>query len=252
MAKDKITLALHGDVPLTIFAEAILHFSALIEALSNEIAGPIEIEWQITHLESGSAIAQIRGFSDELDTVERVVQAYSVVGKSLQENQLIPYSDKVVTEAKALTAILAGKVTEISFITDDFTSSVFEPIIDEQENISIDLYSLGAITGKVETISSRHEVRFSLYDALFDKAIKCQLDPSQAELIRDAWEKRVTVVGEIRRDLFTGHPIEIRNIRNIQIIDEVPPLNFKKARGIIPWKEGDILPEILIRQQRDG
>jgi len=30
------------------------------------------------------------------------------------------------------------------------------------------------------------------------------------------------------------------------------PSSFRNARGVIPWKEGDELPEDSIRRQRDG
>lgn len=37
-----------------------------------------------------------------------------------------------------------------------------------------------------------------------------------------------------------------------EITQICPKGSYKQARGIIPWREGDELPEVLIRRIRDG
>ena len=39
--------------------------------------------------------------------------------------------------------------------------------------------ALGAVTGRVQTLSSRGGLRFNLYDALLDKLVACYLAPGR-------------------------------------------------------------------------
>ena len=50
--------------------------------------------------------------------------------------------------------------------------------------------SIGAITGRVQTLSNRAGLRFNLYDTLFDKAVACYLALGQEEFMREAWGQR--------------------------------------------------------------
>lgn len=59
MPKDTLALVIQGYVSLAEFAGAIGHFSDLIKALSSEIAGKVEIEWEIANLEASSATAVV-------------------------------------------------------------------------------------------------------------------------------------------------------------------------------------------------
>jgi hypothetical protein len=251
MAKDTITLILSGDVPLATFAETMGRFSALVQQLSDEVVGEGEIEWQISHLEGGSATASVRGIYHQAADIERVVRAYGIVGTSLEQNQPIPYSEEVARQAMAITSILDGKVTSVKFVTEDHTASISKPFIEEHEDIDR-RYSFGTVTGVIETISLRGQLKFTLYDSLFDRAVACYLDREQQERLRDAWGKQVSVTGWIFRDPDTGRPTAVHGIKGIAILDEVAPGSFERARGVIPWREGDDLPEVVIRRVRDA
>src|SRR6266567_3235025 len=81
MVADTITLALNGDVPIADFSRAIEHFVRLVAALTEEVGRGVQIAWVVDQLEAGSAITTIRGEAEDLDSVERVVRAYAVVGE---------------------------------------------------------------------------------------------------------------------------------------------------------------------------
>ncbi len=112
--------------------------------------------------------------------------------------------------------------------------------------------SIGAITGRVQTLSSRSGLRFNLYDTIHDRAVACYLGPGQEEIMRGAWGNRATVVGRVSRDPLTGKPISIRDIRKVELLDDVAPGAYRQARGVVPWEPGDILPEEAIRLLRDA
>jgi hypothetical protein len=248
VSKDTLTLKLTGEVPLSDFAQAVGRFSALVNALSSEISGN-HIEWQIVGLESGSATAIVRGFYQDIEVVEKVVEAYSVVGEALENRKPIPYSASVANEAYALTTIIGGKVTGIQLITDNRQSHISEPLPSEQEPKKMG--SIGTIIGLVETLSMRRNLRFILYDATFDRAVTCYIDKEQENIMRDLWGKQVSVTGKIFREPFSGKPVEIRNIKKITILNDKSTDLHKRAKGAIPWQNGDLLPEQIIRRIRD-
>ena len=196
MAQDTVSLALNGSIPLAEFAVAMGHFNALIEALSEEIVGADEIDWEITHLETGSAIAVARGTSINPKNVEKVVQGDTVVGQSMEQGQAVPYSDKVAVPVSKLSSVLNDRINSIDFITDFGKATITEPTSVSGETAKR-RYTLGKVTGIIKTISLRRGLEFSLYDPLFDRAVTCSLDVDQQELIREAWGKQVTVIGEI-------------------------------------------------------
>jgi hypothetical protein len=248
--KNQIGITLNGDVPLDLFVEVIRHFNELITNLSHELAGDVKIDWQIAELEAGSATAEIVGYASDINIVERVVCAYETVGRALEMKKPIPYSSSVVKAAEGIASIIDGRISSVEFhTTDDFTSCITESPTAIGKPTRINVY--GTITGLVETLSRRQTLRFILYDDLFDKAIKCFFEEDQREMMRDIWDKKVTVTGRITRDAITGRPLEMHDIQNVKIISDRPQGSFKRARGVIPWREGNEYAEVIIRRIRD-
>ena len=112
--------------------------------------------------------------------------------------------------------------------------------------------SIGAITGRVQTLSSRAGLRFNLFDTVHDRSVTCYLKLGQEEVMREVWGSWATVVGTVSRESVTGKPISIRDIRKVERLDEVSPRTYQEARGAVPWETGDILPEEAIRLLRDA
>ena len=111
---------------------------------------------------------------------------------------------------------------------------------------------IGAITGRVQTLSSRTGLRFNLYDTIHDRAVTCYLKSGQEEEMRKVWGNWATVVGRVSRESVTGKPISIRDIRKVERLDDVGPGAYQEARGAVPWQPGDMLPEEAIRLLRDA
>lgn len=249
MAKETITLSLDGDIPIDLFAKVMGHFSALVESLSDEIVGSEQIEWQIANLAAGSATATIRGFHHDINQITRVVLAYEAVGRSLEGNAPIPYSEDVARNAYAITSVLNGHIKAVSFITDEVATlvSAHHEISPNDERIA---YSLGVITGRVDAIWSR-PTKLGVYDSLFNRVVYCYLENEQHELARQAWGAVVAVTGMVRRDAETGRPIEVRQVKSVEIRESARLYSFRQARGALSWQEGDEPAEVLIRQVRD-
>lgn len=249
MGKDTITLTLNGEIDLHHFATAVSNLEVLVQGLSKE-KGAENIRWVIYDLQASSAMATVRGESDILEEVERVVNAYEDVGQSLQAGERPDYSETVVKAANAITAVLGNKVTSVRFETPDreFTVASRPEIAIE----SVVMKSFGAIEGRVQTLTNRKGLRFVLFDTLHDRAISCYLSEGQEERMRELWGKRAIVEGEVSREKDTGRAVAIRHIADIKALEEIQRGSYLRARAVAPRKPGAPLAEVIIRQLRDA
>lgn len=249
MAKNTLSLALEGDVELGDFAQTIHAFERLISELTNEIGEGIAVEWDVVELAAGSASAMILGTSDSMGIVERVVSAYSIVGEAMERGEEAPYSRRVNDAARQVTEVLNGKIHAIRFETDEMMAEVTSLL--PETSVKGKVYSFGTIKGTIETLAGRRTLRFILYDSLFDHAVYCYLDQDQKDLVRNLWLRKVKVSGKIGRDAGKGRPVEVRQITKIEPIEDLPKSSYKRAKGVLPWSEDDLLPEDEIRGLRN-
>jgi hypothetical protein len=254
MNPDRIALKLNGVVPLSDYAGVIDHFAQLISALSNEVAGKDRVRWEITHLEAGSALTEIRGYADDAQQVQRVIAAYAVVGEAIAQRTTIPYSFIVAEQARLLTSFINGHVKSIEFRVADQVATVAQPVAEAPAAERI--YAVGTVTGQVDTLSKRRGYTFTLYDLIFDRAVTCYLYPEQEALMRNAWGKIATVGGEIWRDAETGRPLEVRNVTFVETEDE-PATDpetpgYLAAFGALSGLLTNLPSETVIRGLRDA
>jgi hypothetical protein len=269
MPLDTVVLVLSGerDVPLEDFAHAISRFYALVKALSAE-AGRPDLEWVVDDLARGSTVAVARGLGD-VQTVEKVVRLYGEVGASLQENQPIPHSQAVRSAAGKLRSIVGGRVESMRLETPEREAIVrpLRPKRSEEEPTLLLPVSpppplpgaikpaptaFGAVQGRVQTLTSRGGLRFTLYDILDDKAVSCYLVEGGEEIMRDAWGKLATVEGWVTRDPLTGRPLTVRQVAKVVVVYAESPGRWREAKAAVPWSPGDPLPEQVIRRLRDA
>lgn len=255
MTKQLVTLVLDSpQVGLKEFAEAVQEFRALIEALSKEHAHDTSIEWVLDSLVFGSATAVARGVPqkhEDMSVVETVVDAYENVGRKAREHRLDDLTPLVRRHAKRLVGIVNGKIPAIRLETEteDFEIRSFESvgltyIPDIPQRISF-----GAVTGRIQALSNRQGLRFTLYDMSTDKAISCYLAVGSEQKMRDAWGHLAVVEGEVRRDPISGQIQSVRKVASIEIIQEGFPGDFRAARGAITLNEPS---EDVIRRMRDN
>ena len=130
MAVDIVTLELTGDVSLDDLSHAVWHLRGLLTELAREVAEDAEIVWIVEALESGSALAAVRGLpvnEQRMQDVEDVVRAYGKVGTAMQSGAHIGYSTAVTREAHALTSVLSGRIETIRFETPETEATVIAP-----------------------------------------------------------------------------------------------------------------------------
>ena len=227
------------------FHEGVVRFRQLVTALTPRTG----VKWIIEDLQLGSAIITLRGESEVPGKVEKIVSDYGNIGKSLEIGEPLQYNLRVKRAAERVQD-LAGFVEYVRFETPLVDYKFFGSgavKVDQQSRVSV-----GVVTGKVQTLSNRGNLRFNLYDTIHDKAVSCYLQPGQEDLMREVWGRRVRVSGQVSREAASGLPKVIRKILDIKILEEVEPGSYRLAKGAVPWQPGDAMPEDVIRQLRDG
>jgi hypothetical protein len=253
---DTITLVLDGEVSLDAYARALQSFQGLIAALSSEVAHNSSLTWVVSSLQGSSAISTIRG-RGPADDVASVVNAYEAVGEAAQNRTAIPFSPKIEAEARQILKLVdSGAVDSIRFETQQRDAIVrrdhLRLVKDEPAKQALaDSTALGAVVGRVDTLSRRDGLRFTLYDALNDKAVSCYLKPGFEEIMRNVWGRLATVTGVVRRDAVTGRPLSIRQVTEVRPLPEGSLGDWRAARGARPGTPGRS-PEAAIRAVRDA
>jgi hypothetical protein len=254
---ETLTVALEGpDISLSSFVSAVTALDALVKDLSAEVAPGSKLVWEVDDLQMGSAIATIRGrtVSGDPEGVARVSAAYETIGEALTGGTAIPYSERVGADVAALTAVLDDHVQAVRLETAkrDYTIAAKwarpSPVVPTARP----LISLGAVEGRVQTLSNRGSLRFTLYDTLDDRAIACYLKPGEEDRIQMLWGRRVIVEGEIRRDPWSGRPTAIRQITDVVPLPERGPDDWQAAKGALAEVWNGEPAEETIRRIRDA
>lgn len=257
MASDTATLILKGSISLRDYTVALEGFFALMKSLADDVANGAEIEWEVTSLEAASAHTTVRGIPKSgwaMAGVERVVDAYHEVGNAMRAGKPIPYSVQTRSAAQRIASVLNHKITSLVFETVAEDVEVFSPdatIPAKLERPHLAQVCHGAVKGRVQSLSNRRALRFTLYDLLHDNAVSCYLLPGNEDKMRQAWGRLAIVEGIVRRDPFTGHPASIREIKDLHVVPERTG-TWRDAMGVAPAKPGSISPEEAIRRVRDG
>lgn len=250
MRADTFSFKMNGAIQLDNFSTALEDLFDLLNALYSDIGDKKSpVSWLIEELDAGSAEVVVRGESPNKDLVISIVNAYGIIGESLQENKNIPYSSKVQEKAIKLSKNASTTIDSIEMATADHYGQFAEGVDKKFKHYEV---IFGAITGTIQTVSSRRKYSFTLFDSIYDKAVKCYLSEEQEQVMRDLWDKYVVIVGKIKRDRYSGRPIDIVNINKIEVIEKGDLENFKKVRGIYGWEPGDPKAEDTIREARDA
>lgn len=254
---ETLTLALEGDdIGLAEFAQAVENFSLLLIELSREAEAP-KLRWEVAELSVSSATTtaqagQLNGYKPE--HVDSIIRSYSAVGRGLQERSTTQFAPGVQKAAEGITDVLRQGVRAVRFETEEADFRISDAPEDvKPSRLGSPLPSAyGAVTGRIQTLSSRASLRFTLYDRLHDKAVGCYLQKGDGDLVRPAWDNMATVEGMVSRDPETGRPTSVRRVTAIHVLDPGSRGAYKAARGALPHDPEGLTPEERIRHLRDA
>lgn len=262
MADKTITLKLQGGVTLDSLSFALGQFSKLVAALCAD-AKAKGMTWDVTGLEAGSAIVTARAEVDDEFTEEQadfVITSYARVGKELAEHSALPgYRQRVRKPALALADVATWGLEEVVFETAEEDIVIRPAKLDaparerqEGEPIPFPTAAYGSVTGRVQSLSNRGGLRFTIYEVMSDRAVSCYLAPGSEGTMINVWGQLATIEGDVSRDPATGRPIAVRHVEDVAIHDECDVEGYKRARGAVVPLPGTDLPEDIIRRLRDA
>ena len=219
MTSGTITVTLEGEITLQGFTDALRKLEMLLSALVTDIAAVPSIDWLITDLRGGSAAVTLSGQAEQEEECERVAGALVTVLRALRDRRPVPYAPRVVRRAHDLEAAITGSIMALHIETEgDAVALHRQGSVGEVAFLG----AYGAVEGRIETLTSRRDLRFTLFDTVFDRGVTCALTEERRDLLRDAWGQRAIVEGWVSRDPFSGRPVAIQNIAAIEILEERP------------------------------
>ena len=113
------------------------------------------------------------------------------------------------------------------------------------------LTSLGTISGRVQPIQTGNDDCFRLYDPLFEAFVDCFIKAALVDVVRGMESEYVIVAGLLARSPSTGRPLTVQNVFSIERVTPDAPGSYRRARGAVPWRPGNPLPEDAIRRISD-
>lgn len=256
MSSDSVTLVLDGQPTLDDLAAALDGLRELLRGLGQEVAKDRPITWQVDTLETGSAVTTFLGTGQEPPVVHDVADRFLSSGRALGAGDLSAFSQNldVARGADKIIGVLNGRVPSVRFETaeDDVIISVAPTPTPETSPGNPSPGAYGAVMGRVQTLSNRGGLRFTLYDQLHDRAVSCYLHDGQQELMRGVWDKLALVKGWVKRDPATGRPTSVRQIRNVIPRDEGRRGDWRNASGALASISSTEPAEVTIRRLRDA
>ncbi len=251
MPKDTLTLELEGSVSPAEFAQAAAGFWQLVSALQKHVAPNAHIDWTVSDLQAGSASETITCESAESAEIQNLVKEYHAIGLARSEARPLAYPSSIVKAVEKVTGVLNGRITAVRFDSRYGIATVTSPKY-KGPDIKHLATTFGAVTGRVQTVTNRGGLRFTLYDLLNDKGISCYLSEGQEELMRGVWGHVAIVEGLTTRETGTGRPVSVKQISDVQRYADVEPGSFREARGAVRPEPGGMAPEQIIRAFRDA
>jgi hypothetical protein len=253
-----VTLALGGTVSLSAFAKAVRSFQDLLGGLTSEVSPEAHIDWVLAGLDYGSAVttAQAVPLDEQSERfVPRVVDAYLEAAEAVAYGQSTVRSPRILRLVSDLTGLIDGGIVEVRFETAEREAVFSEPLPGvgpKAPSRPKPAKALGSIRGRVQTLHARGGLRFTLYDAVNDKAVSCYLTSGQEEMMRGVWGHLAEVEGMVSRDPLSDRPLSVRQVSSIVVIDEGDRDGFLRARGVVSQPADAPPSEAVIRKLRDA
>lgn len=220
----------------------------MLAALEQDQAA--HVRWVLAGLEYGSAVVTARAEpldDDAIEKIPRMAEMYLTVGQQVSSG---------VDDARPLLRVVR-KLTEVA---DERNRVILETAEDEViftapvrptsgSAAARTTKSLATVRGRVETLSHRKGLRFTLYELATDRPLSCYLQSDHEDHMRDAWGHIADVTGIVTRDAETARPLGVRRVTSVDVVPEGEAGGFLRARGAVGGAEP---AEAVIRRIRDA
>lgn len=255
MASDTVTLVLDGSPSLDDLATALAGLRGVLDSLGAQVARDRPITWTVSALETGSAVHTFLGTNQAPEVVHEVSRRFLEFGHALGRGALSVEGQALRTAGGMLLGILNGRVPSLRLETADDEAVVLADRRSASDGSTASGHgggAYGAVIGRVQTLSNRGSLRFTLYDQLHDRAVSCYLSEGQEDIMRGVWDRVALVKGWVKRDPASGRPTSVRRIRDVIPREEGRVGDWRHAAGVLASVGVREPAEVTIRRLRDA
>jgi len=249
VASDSVTFRLDGALTIKKLADAFARFQNVLQALEQD--EDAHVRWVLAGLDYGSAAITARAEPLDDDAVAKIPtmsEQYLVAGRQVSSGE--PDNGQPLLRVVRNLTDLADEQNRVILETADDEVIFTKPAPSSSASPSPQITkSLGTVRGRVETLSHRNGLRFTLYELVSDRPVSCYLQAAHENLMRDAWGHIADVTGGVTRDAATGRPLAVRRVTSIDVVNEGETMGFLRARGAVGGTES---AEAVIRRIRDA
>lgn len=253
-----------GEVSLTSFVGILNRARYILGGLDSAISERPQgaLEWYVTDLATGSAVAVIESRPKVPEADERLgtmVGANFVSGlNSIEQNAELPpyFSDIDLGRVRQISSFLRQTGSE-ALSAEHMNGSVATATVTEQAGVNVGkileptFSGLGSVAGKLEVISVHGPPRFNVYDAVTKRAVRCRFAVERLDEVAAALGRRVVVTGVVHRNA-KGDPVKVDRPELRVLPEGVELPTARDLIGLVPDLTGDLSSEEYVRKLRDG
>lgn len=232
--RNEVEMVLKGeDIPLEGFGRSIDLLHDILADLDREVSGAKNLRWNVIRLkEASKGLATVPVFSAEDVEVEdyrpSLINAFTYGMQIIEKESRRPpgFTDSALRNAKELTGLINGAVSEVLFqtwaeghrvpfrVTQHLAANV-------DELLGGDLSAWGSVEGRAETVTIHSGTYFNLYGGLGGPAVRCNCDRETLDQFQVGdrllvhGELRTTRRGEIKS-------VNVEGIRKLRSREELP------------------------------
>ncbi len=254
-SENEVTFKFYGNPTIDEYAYFVSNSRHLVKSVTassvkNNRRQPNKLHWYPSNASvNGSVLITYSALTQNQDSFERFQDAFFRVGDALRTGEEIGFTHRVEKYAQNLRKVIKDEDDTLVF-ENQTHETVIKPDYRPASNPSA-VSAYDEVKGTIETISSRHGLRFILYDAIFDRAVTCYVDSEEDErMLAENFRELVTVNGLVSRDPETDRPLKITKIRNICKVAQ-RKYSWRDVEGIIKLSS-EMTPERYVREVRDG
>ena len=201
-----LTLELDGsEITPAKFRKGVIAFTGLLEAITKTVCKEApEVEWRMD-VKRGSLLIGANAFDEASPVHVKEIQDFVARGLAMfEESGDVPpvFSDAAIKYVRDLSALSASKQDDDTIVNIWVRKSrrAITPAINAvaKSALKSGYYELGTVEGRLSVLSERGETHFVIYEAVWDKPVKCVVPEKLIEKAMEYWRHRVAAHGEIR------------------------------------------------------
>ena len=215
-------------------------FTGLLREIDEELSPSAarSLDWRITGLSysSPAAIAMVAVPRGEAPDIGRPVVSACIGGVALLSGERArpsEFNDDALLHLRQIAEWTNGDIraVRVESPTVPAPASITRELTTTVEWVLPQGYSLGSVEGQLQGLNIHTQPRFTVYDAVTGRAVRCYFSAADLDAVKDAIGRKVIVSGRLRRDP-GGRPQQVRRIEFFEPIDDVPETPPPDAAGL--------------------